>query len=37
VIPIKKINELDKSIAALVIFGIVFTSLAWIGDLALLG
>jgi len=34
VIPIKKINELDKSIAALVIFGIVFTSLAWIGDLA---
>jgi hypothetical protein len=34
VIPIKKISDLDKSIAALVIGGIIFTSLAWIGDLA---
>ena len=33
-IPIKKISDLDKSIAALVIGGIIFTSLAWIGDLA---
>ena len=31
---IKKISELDKSIAALIIGGIIFTSLAWLGDIA---